>query len=85
MTAALGLHPATVNPGRQGHLVSCVYNDKASVCTRHVSRHDRVWPVWQLIPERGKHGQWQSTAARVAAGAYARATRRWVQRCGGAS
>ena len=62
MTAASGLHPATVKDrATKGHLASSVYNDKGQrlyappVEPTMIACHHCGKP----IPERGKNGQWQ--------------------------
>jgi hypothetical protein len=76
VTAALGLHPATVKDrAAKGHLASYIYNDKGQrlytpprepslIACHHCGKR---------IPERGKHGQWQKYCdASCSMRAYAR-------------
>ncbi len=85
MTAALGLHPATVKArAAKGHLVSYVYNDKGERLYAPPREPAMIacGQCGKLIPERGKHGQWQKyCGVSCCTGAYARrkAAAGWVR------
>ena len=85
MTAALGLDPGTVKKrATRGQLVSFVYNDKGQRLYEPPGEPAMIACLHcgKLIPERGKHGQWQKyCSARCCTRAHARrrAASGWVR------
>jgi hypothetical protein len=85
MTAASGLDPGTVKKrATRGQLVSFVYNDKGQRLYEPPGEPAMIACLHcgKLIPERGKHGQWQKyCSARCCTRAHARrrAASGWVR------